>query len=144
MSETTEDNLTGWGWITPKGKILHTQAYGHFEVLKKEPVLQDLWVDAMDTVNSVWVQCDQLEKSGEHPEWHVYDIQLGTAKAAVISKAFELGYIRFGLSRMQEEVSFEGTHCRLRKRSQLLWKLLDEYNDLKGVDYTLDLHRIKL
>lgn len=105
-----------YGWLSPNGKFIATEQYGHLKNLdshKEFKFIKSLLREKYDELDKIEKECqERAEKEGScHAEWHIYEMASDELKGDVYKVIYEYGYLRVAL---QNEFSipvmyFEGT-----------------------------------
>lgn len=105
---TREYNNTKYGWITQSGKIIETDLYGHLGVISnnfKEFNVSN-FQNRLNEIESIQIECSERIESGEHPEWHIYEMAKDDLTWKIINAVFDAGNLRFG--QRESTIYFEG------------------------------------
>lgn len=100
---------TGYGWITPSGKIVACPCYRHMNAgvlaqLDSVPNFSDI----DEHVQEMHDGCQELSDDGEHPEWHTYEMALDDGEHTKMCRMMEAGFIRVGVRGPDKKVHLEG------------------------------------
>ena len=111
------------GWITNKGKIIECETYNHLKV--DDSIITELWYDKQIDIDEIAEDCSALENSGEHPEWHNYDMAVSEATFKTYQELYGLGFIR--LITYNNMIVVEGLKNAIEAHKYVLKKLSDKY-----------------
>ena len=99
------------GWITPSRNFYECPIYGHIFAIKKHQELKKIANEKLNEwendIENAREACESLEKKGEHPEWHTYEMAEYYVEKAIISFLKERGCLRVG-TRSQKYMHVEG------------------------------------
>jgi len=103
---------TGYGWITPSGKIIATTSYYHMAadllaIMDGVPDFSDITAE-LEEIHQGCEKLADLEGDG-NAEWHTYETACGNATAEKYGRMLTAGFIRVGTRTGEDWVYFEGT-----------------------------------
>jgi len=117
-------NETGYGWITPSGKIVATNHYMHMSADILEQMADDLpdFSDIEAELEECEAGCQELEdaEGSVNAEWHVYETACDDAASDKIHRMMHAGFIRVGTRTGEGWVYFEGTSQARARLGQAL------------------------
>ncbi len=119
--------MTGTGWITPKGKMIGCKQYDHLNGALGHPETKNIpeIISGILRVQEVEEECEELAASGEHPEWHNYEIKEMLFKSDARDCLLRLGFIRIGYWH-RRSIEAEGTPEALKKNMHLIRRITRE------------------
>lgn len=122
-----------YGWILPNGEFVECPAFQHLETIMGMPQLTAL----VPEIDSIWngVQgvresCEELFESGEHPEWHSYDMAKCDAFSQIAEALYKNGCLRVASN--QDCLHFEGFGKAIQSLYQRCKDLAEGY-DMKPI-----------
>lgn len=116
------------GWITNKGKVIECKPYDHFCVEDED--LLDLWDEYIQEIQDTYDMCSSLGESGEHPEWHLYEVAQDGCKNEAYNDAYKMGYLRLSPWDMRGEIpmlAVEGLGKFIDSHKAVLKELCNKY-----------------
>ena len=118
------------GWITNTGKIIETKPYEHFSDVNDE-FLRNIWQEYKEEIDSAYECCKQLSDSGEHGEWHHYEMAHDRCTRWAYEDAYKLGYLRMTPWNYRGElpgIAVEGLPQWIESNKYVLKELQDKYD----------------
>lgn len=124
---------TGFGWIAPHGEVLGGDVYSHVNILKNDAHLPEKLRQVFEEIEDAFQYCSHLADSGEHPEWHRYDM----AAHSVTYEAYKVGYIRLGVNIHAGVFGVEGKSEFIHSRMDMIQRLKDQFEQHNNVELRL-------
>jgi len=134
---TDEIYKTGFGWICPSGEMIGCDLFNHISVLFKLPGVPELQ-DIKDKIDEAWNVCDELDRSGEHPEWHSYDFACEDAKHEIYERLMAAGFIRVGSVTREGIIAFEGTKAALNRQTTYMNRVARDIRAKHGRHFVIE------
>lgn len=134
----------GFGWISPSGRLIPCSQWGHYDVIINDEEIESAipWIHASwGGVEAAREECENLANSGEHPEWHIYEIAEDNFRYKVWEALMSAGFLRVGTSVYGKIVEIEGSRDTLSKYLNNIKDLIIEFNASKGVEYSMVFQR---
>jgi hypothetical protein len=101
------------GWLSPSGKFYECKRriFDHLGVIENTPEIRksmpDWFEKKINQLNQSKETSQELMRTGEHPEWHHYDMLHDSIEEIVYDEMYKKGYLRVAQS--QDVVYFEGS-----------------------------------
>lgn len=138
------DNFDGFGWLTPRDKIVPCDMYDHLKVLYKHPEFLRMsgvqkMVEELDRIEAMCQEASEREGSS-NAEWHIYEMVQDDFNSKIYTKMYNHGFIRIGKSR--DSLEFQGRLKELSYKKDTLQAIVDEFSILKNEEYGLILHGV--
>lgn len=136
------DKFKGYGWLTPRDKILPCTTYGHWEVLFSS--------DEFIKISGIQKKIDELKdieegcascKNRTDAEWHVYETASDNFRDFAYTKLYNHGWIRIGKAGYSLE--FEGKLKELSYKKDTLQSIVDEFSIIENEEFGLILTGVK-
>lgn len=128
---------TGFGWITPNGKLIGGECYSHINLLRDDPNIPADLRDLFDEVEDASKHCSGLEKNGEHAEWHIYDMAVSHA----IHEVYKYGYVRLGINIICAIFEAEGISEIILSRMDLINRVKEQFEQENNIKLTIRVQR---
>ena len=127
MTEPRDIFESGFGWITPTGKIVTCNIHAHLDDFTIQqfdmPDFMQWFESERESVESIREGCEQLSERGEHPEWHSYEIANDSFHYQALTKLYELNFIRIGKN--YDEIELEGFKYAFEKNADIIQSIKD-------------------
>lgn len=137
MKKTSKTNNnffeTGFGWLTPKGKVIGGEAYDHINILWEDADLPQSFKEELMTLDDIHSNSIALIDDGNHPEWHVYEMALDD----FICDVYNAGYIRLGFSKHFGLFEVEGNKKVVESRMDLINRIKDRFEQENDIEFKL-------
>jgi len=111
------------GWVTNKGEIIECKVFEHFDA--DNDIIQSIWREYENKLDDISSDCNFLIDTGEHPEWHNYEIAEDEFKYEATHRLYKMGFLRLGNYGTQIAVS--GYEEWIEQHKYVLKKLSDKY-----------------
>lgn len=118
-----------YGWLSPRGKFISTnRAMNHLEAIKNNPELNALmpddFKDSIAKLRHIEKNSEHAAETGEHPEWHRYEILSDQIEERAYDALYSRNYLR--VATWRDEVHFEGTSNAIKNLYQKAKDLAEE------------------
>lgn len=85
------------GWLLPNREFVECELFAHLEVVANNASLRKLVPDTIfSNLEEVELWCQELADSGDHPEWHCYEMARDDANDKVRDILLDAGCYRVG------------------------------------------------
>jgi hypothetical protein len=128
---------TGFGWITPNGELIGGEPYSHINLLRYDPNIPAKLRALFDEAEDASKRCSDLQESGEHPEWHIYE----DAIFDVIYGVYKHGYIRLGVNTLGGVFEAEGISEIILSRMDLINRIKERFEQENDIELTTKVQR---
>lgn len=104
-----------FGWFV-KGNFYSVDKYEHLtkldgELLRLAYLTHPNFARLHSEISSIHSDCEYRILTGEHPEWHIYEMAVDEYQSKLIKYLYDGGWIRVGSS--DETIYFEGNSSSL-------------------------------
>jgi len=139
------ENFDGFGWMTPRGKIIQCPKYGHLEALYNHPEVQKIHQiqDGLKELAELEESCQETADSlgSTHAEWHIYEMACDSFRNETLKRLYNYGFIRIGT--VSWHIEFEGKGAALGDKKTLLEDFVQEYEAMTSTSYSVSYTRVK-
>lgn len=116
------------GWMAPNGDFIECALYEHMDVIRSHNIFSK-YVPKLDDIFSrldhICDSCQKAANSGEHPEWHCYEMACDNERSNIRRLLLNAGFIRIGQSK--DSIHFEGRPNHLKTKHQKCKDFADSY-----------------
>lgn len=105
-------NKNIYGWLSPSGKFIATEQYGHLKNLdshKEFEFIETMLQSGKKELESIREECEErAEREGDcQAEWHIYEMASDKFKESICRLIYKNGFLRVSLQ--NGIMYFEGT-----------------------------------
>jgi hypothetical protein len=115
-----------YGWVTPKNDLVICDIFEHIEVIAEHEEAPEQVKQAASRLSDIEKQCSAAAASGDHPEWHIYDIARWGEEGDTRKALLDAGFIRLG--QHLDRLHCHGRGKFLADKMQHLKDLAESYN----------------
>ncbi len=143
--------ITGYGWISPKGEIVHVGFYNHLQVMDHFKDSKDREVHNIisEYQNFRYEEDEAWADWAEHNDGyggHVIEMWADDERFRIIKKVYQYlyknGWVKFGTDRKLKIIEVEGNPEYIKNSFHHIKKIQDEIEIYHGCKLNIEVNKI--